>query len=81
VAEDRGAIVRWVDIKTDDCTLDMADFEAQITDRTKIVACGYASNAVGTITNIGSCSGAPTAPRSPSAVPGASSGSASESYV
>ena len=48
-AEERGAVVRWVDIRQEDCTLDMSDFEAQITDRTKIVACGYASNAVGTI--------------------------------
>ncbi|MBI3244621.1 MAG: cysteine desulfurase-like protein [Chloroflexi bacterium] len=52
VAEDRGAVVRWVDIHPEDCTLDMADFESQITDRTKIVACGYASNAVGTINDI-----------------------------
>ncbi|MCC7362321.1 MAG: cysteine desulfurase-like protein [Anaerolineales bacterium] len=51
-AEDRGAVVRWVDIRAEDCTLDMADFEAQITDRTKIVACGYASNAVGTINDV-----------------------------
>ena len=52
LAEDRGALVRWVDIRAEDCTLDMADFEAQISDRTKIVACGYASNAVGTINDI-----------------------------
>ncbi len=52
VAEDRGAVVRWVDIHPEDCTLDMADFESQITDRTKIVACGYASNAVGTINDV-----------------------------
>jgi cysteine desulfurase family protein (TIGR01976 family) len=54
LAEDRGAILKWVDFRTDDCTLDMADFEAQISDRTKIVACGYASNAVGTINDIAS---------------------------
>ena len=52
MAEDRGAVVRWVDIREEDCTLDMADFESQITDRTKIVACGYASNAVGTINDV-----------------------------
>ncbi|MBM4422129.1 MAG: cysteine desulfurase-like protein [Chloroflexi bacterium] len=52
MAEDRGAVVRWVDIRADDCTLDMADFESQIGDRTKIVACGYASNAVGTINDV-----------------------------
>ncbi len=52
LAEDRGAVVRWVDLRPEDCTLDMGDFEAQISDRTKIVACGYASNAVGTINDI-----------------------------
>lgn len=52
MAEDRGAVVRWVDIREEDCTLDMADFESQISERTKIVACGYASNAVGTINDV-----------------------------
>ena len=52
VAEDRGATIRWVDLRPQDCTLVMEDFEAQITERTKIVACGYASNAVGTINDV-----------------------------
>ncbi len=52
LARDRGAEVRWVDFRPEDCTLDMADFEAQISPRTKIVACGYASNAVGTINDV-----------------------------
>ncbi|HEY4720576.1 MAG TPA: cysteine desulfurase-like protein, partial [Anaerolineae bacterium] len=52
VAQDTGAIVRWVDIREEDVTLDMASFEAAITDRTKIVATGYASNAVGTINDV-----------------------------
>ncbi len=52
LAEDTGAMIRWVDLRKEDCTLDMSDFEAQITDRTKIVACGYASNAVGTINDV-----------------------------
>ncbi len=52
MAEDRGVVVRWVDVREEDCTLDMADFESQINERTKIVACGYASNAVGTINDI-----------------------------
>jgi cysteine desulfurase family protein (TIGR01976 family) len=52
LAEDRGAVVKWVDLRAEDCTLDMADFEAQISRRTKIVACGYASNAVGTINDV-----------------------------
>ena len=52
VAEDRGVMVRWVDLRPQDCTLEMDDFEAQITEHTKIVACGYASNAVGTINDV-----------------------------
>jgi cysteine desulfurase family protein (TIGR01976 family) len=41
-----------VDIREEDCTLDMASFEAAITTKTKIVAAGYASNAVGTINDV-----------------------------
>jgi cysteine desulfurase family protein (TIGR01976 family) len=52
MARDCGATVRWVDLRTQDCTLVMEDFEAQITEHTKIVACGYASNAVGTINDV-----------------------------
>lgn len=49
VAQDRGCTVRWVDFREQDCTLDMQSLEQQINERTKIVAVGYASNAVGTI--------------------------------
>ncbi len=52
LAEDRGAVIRWVDIDTADCTLNGRDLEALITPRTKIVAVGYASNAVGTINDV-----------------------------
>jgi len=52
LAHDTGAVVRWVDIRKEDCTLDMADFERQISSKTKIVATGYASNAVGTINDV-----------------------------
>ena len=52
LARDTGAVVRWVDIRPEDCTLDMASFAAQISRRTKIVAAGYASNAVGTINDV-----------------------------
>jgi cysteine desulfurase family protein (TIGR01976 family) len=52
VAEDRGCIVRSVDFHEEDCTLDMEDFARQINERTKIVAVGYASNAVGTINDV-----------------------------
>lgn len=52
IAEDRGCTVRWVDIHPEDCTLDMEDMERQITPRTKLVAVGYASNAVGTVNDV-----------------------------
>src|SRR5438093_470302 len=52
IAEECGCTVRWVDIHEEDCTLDLADMERQITERTKIVAVGYASNAVGTINDV-----------------------------
>src|SRR5579863_6818692 len=52
IAADRGCQVRWVDIHEADCTLDMEDMGRQITERTKIVAVGYASNAVGTINDV-----------------------------
>jgi len=38
-----------VDIREADCTLDIDDLRRKITPRTKLVAAGYASNAVGTI--------------------------------
>ena len=49
MAEDRGVTVRWVDFRDEDCTLDMQDLAAKINKNTKLVAVGYASNAVGTI--------------------------------
>lgn len=47
--EERGVKVLAVDIHEDDCTLDLADFTRKLSNRTKIVAVGFASNAVGTI--------------------------------
>jgi cysteine desulfurase family protein (TIGR01976 family) len=47
--EERGVVIRLVDIKEADCTLDIDDLAHKINDRTKLVAVGYASNAVGTI--------------------------------
>src|SRR5438093_12682680 len=48
-ARDAGATINWVDVHDDDVTLDLDSFEAQLTDRTKLVAFTLASNAVGTI--------------------------------
>ncbi len=48
-AADRGLVVRTVDIDPEDVTLDLDSFEAALSSRTRLVAFGYASNAVGTI--------------------------------
>lgn len=50
--EERGVVVRQVDIRTEDCTLDMDDLRQKITPRTRVVAVGYAANAVGTINDV-----------------------------
>lgn len=47
-AQDRGVGVRHVDIHPEDCTLDVEDFRRKLTPRTRLVAFGCASNAVGT---------------------------------
>ena len=49
MAVDRGVVVRQVDIREDDVTLDLEDLESKLGPRTKLVAVGYASNAVGSI--------------------------------
>ncbi len=50
--EERGVTVRVAEIRDSDCTLDMHDLAQKITSRTKLVAVGYASNAVGTINDV-----------------------------
>jgi len=50
--EERGVTIRMVEIHEEDCTLDMNDLASKITARTKLVAVGYASNAVGTINDV-----------------------------
>jgi cysteine desulfurase family protein (TIGR01976 family) len=54
--EEKGVIIRTVKFNERDCTLDMADLAAKLTiktgKRTRLVAVGYASNAVGTINNV-----------------------------
>jgi len=48
-ARDAGASVRHIQVRREDCTLDMEDFGRKLSAKTKLVAVGYASNAVGTI--------------------------------
>jgi cysteine desulfurase family protein (TIGR01976 family) len=50
--EERGAKVRTADIKPADCTLDMFDLQAKIRRSTRLVAVGWAANAVGTINDV-----------------------------
>jgi cysteine desulfurase family protein (TIGR01976 family) len=50
--EERGVKIQFADIDEKDCTLDLDDLASKITSRTKIVAVGYASNAVGTINDV-----------------------------
>jgi cysteine desulfurase family protein (TIGR01976 family) len=47
--EEKGVVIRQVDIREEDCTLDLDDLKNKLSSKTKLVAVGYASNAVGTI--------------------------------
>jgi cysteine desulfurase family protein (TIGR01976 family) len=47
--EEKGVVVRQVEIREADCTLDLDDLKRKITAKTRLVAVGYASNIVGTI--------------------------------
>jgi cysteine desulfurase family protein (TIGR01976 family) len=49
LAEDRGCTVRWVDFHPDDGTLDMEEMQVALEGKPRLVAIGYASNALGTI--------------------------------
>ncbi len=51
--EEHGVKVHCVDVHPEDCTLDMEDLESKLNPRTKVVAIGYASNAVGTVNPLG----------------------------
>lgn len=48
-ARDAGATVRHLSVRPDDCTLDLDEFRALLSPRTRLVAVGCASNAVGTV--------------------------------
>ncbi|MDT8898417.1 cysteine desulfurase-like protein [Thermanaerothrix sp. 4228-RoL] len=48
-AQDRGCRVRWVDFHPEDGTLDLDDLARALEEKPRLVAVGYASNALGTI--------------------------------
>jgi cysteine desulfurase family protein (TIGR01976 family) len=50
--QERGVVIRTVGVHPENVTLDMEDMRSKITNRTRVVAAGYASNAVGTINDI-----------------------------
>ncbi len=50
--EERGVKVRTADVNPADCTLDMFDLSAKIRRNTRLVALGWAANAVGTINDV-----------------------------
>lgn len=52
MAKDRGLKIRWIKVDTYTLTLDLRDLNDLINDKTKLVAVGLASNAVGTIVDI-----------------------------
>jgi len=51
-ARDAGATIKQISFHRDDCTFDLEDLKAKLSPRTRLVASGCASNAVGTVTPI-----------------------------
>jgi cysteine desulfurase family protein (TIGR01976 family) len=51
--EELGVEVKWADFDVETCQLDLEQLTSLLTEKTKLVAVGYASNAVGTINPIG----------------------------
>ncbi len=52
LARDAKAIVHYVDIHPENCTIDLDDLRRKLSARTRLVAVGCASNAVGTINDV-----------------------------
>src|SRR5579885_2005435 len=49
---ERGVVVQMADIDPATCTLNMDDLHSKLSPRTRLIAVGYASNAVGTINDL-----------------------------
>jgi cysteine desulfurase family protein (TIGR01976 family) len=52
ILEERGIIIRSVKVDLEKCIIDMADFEEKLNTKTKVAAFNYASNGVGTISDV-----------------------------
>ncbi len=50
--QEKGVTVKSVRVNLPECTLDRGDFERAVSPRTRVVALGYASNAVGTVNDV-----------------------------
>lgn len=57
IAQDRGLVVKFVELRREDCTLDLNTLEAALTEKTKLVATVHASNAVGTVNPVAQIAG------------------------
>jgi cysteine desulfurase family protein (TIGR01976 family) len=53
LAEERGLVVRWLELDESAARLDLDGLDGALGPRTKVVAVGLASNALGTITDVG----------------------------
>ena len=51
-AEEHGVKVRWLDFEPSDCMLELHTLPDMLNEKTRLVAVSYASNAVGSITDI-----------------------------
>jgi len=51
--QENGAVIRWLEIDPENCTLKMDALDKIMNKRTRIVAVGHASNAFGTINDVG----------------------------
>jgi cysteine desulfurase family protein (TIGR01976 family) len=52
VLQERGVVIKYIDVNPEDMTLDLDDAQSLFTKRTRLVAAGYASNAFGTVNDI-----------------------------
>jgi cysteine desulfurase family protein (TIGR01976 family) len=50
--QEKGIIVKWADFRVSDCRLDLEHLASLLSPKTRLIALGYASNAVGTINPI-----------------------------
>ncbi len=53
MAEERGLVVRWLELAEDGATLDLDGLDDVLTPSTAVVAIGLASNALGTVNDVG----------------------------